>query len=209
VLLETARALSEASVPYHGPGAAALERCYDKLEATRIARRASLACPETVLAPQAANLPMPIVLKPRRGSDSIGVRLVRDGAVPADERLLAQEWIRGEELTVALLGSRAGKPLRIELPPGEIYSFRRKYVTRPALTPIEDSAAEQAALTVAGALGVDWLVTSIATAAARSCSERRSATTVRERCASGDSFRLTVAIAPSIPNEPVKSRARS
>ena len=81
---------------------------------------------------EAASLPM--VIKPRRGSDSIGVRIAYSGPVPADH--LAQELVIGTEITVAVLHGTVGAPLRIELPPGAVYSFARKYVLRPRRVPI-------------------------------------------------------------------------
>jgi D-alanine-D-alanine ligase-like ATP-grasp enzyme len=140
-------------VPYFGPGTAALERCYDKYEACRRVADAPL----TYLASHAQSLPKPFVLKPRRGSDSIGVRLV--GEVPPGERdedHLAQERIVGDEVTVALFRGRVGMPLRILLPPGTPYSFARKYLLRPAREVLRDDAIREAALAAGRALGVDW-----------------------------------------------------
>jgi hypothetical protein len=106
---------------------------------------------------RAHSLPAPFVLKPRRGSDSIGVRLVGD--VPPgkrDEDTLVQERIVGVEVTVALFRERVGMPLRILLPPGTPYSFLRKYLWRPAREVLRDEAIRDAALAAGRALGVDW-----------------------------------------------------
>src|SRR6185295_13032162 len=140
-------------IPYFGPGSAALERCYDKYEACRRIAGA----PRTFLASETHSLPAPFVLKPRRGSDSLGVRLV--GEVPPrkrDEHHLVQERIVGEEVTVALFRERVGMPLRILLPPGTPYSFLRKYLWRPAREVLRDEAIRDAARGVGRALGVDW-----------------------------------------------------
>ncbi len=150
VMREAVRTLR---VPYFGPGRAALERCYDKYEACRRVAGA----PRTFLASQAHSLPAPFVLKPRRGSDSIGVRLVSD--VPPgkrDENHLVQERIVGDEITVALFRERVGTPLRILLPPGTPYTFARKYLWRPAREVLRDEAIREAALGAGRALGVDW-----------------------------------------------------
>ena len=101
-MLEAVRTLQ---VPYFGPGSAARERCYDKYEACRRIAGA----PRTFLASEAHSLSAPFVLKPRRGSDSIGVRLVDD--VPPgkrDDDHLVQERIVGDEVTVALFRERVG-----------------------------------------------------------------------------------------------------
>jgi D-alanine-D-alanine ligase-like ATP-grasp enzyme len=140
-------------VPYFGPGSAALERCYDKYEACRWIAGA----PRTFLASEAHALLPPFVLKPRRGSDSIGVRLVGD--VPLGKRdrdHLVQEYIVGDEVTVALFRERVGMPLHILLPPGAPYSFLRKYFWRPARKVLRDEAIRDAALAAGRALGVDW-----------------------------------------------------
>ena len=150
VMREVVRTLR---VPYFGPGSAALERCYDKHEACRRVAGA----PRTFLASEAHSLPAPFVLKPRRGSDSIGVRLV--SRIPPgrrDEDHLAQERVVGDEVTVALFRERVGMPLRIRLPPGTPYSFLRKYVWRPASEVLRDEAIRDAARAAGRALGVDW-----------------------------------------------------
>jgi D-alanine-D-alanine ligase-like ATP-grasp enzyme len=99
-----------------------------------------------------------MVVKPRRGSDSIGVRIARSGPIPRDH--LAQEWVRGMELTVAYIGGSTGAPLRIELPEGTLYSFAHKYLRRPSRAPLMDQALSQrvqdTAAKIARLLGVDW-----------------------------------------------------
>jgi D-alanine-D-alanine ligase-like ATP-grasp enzyme len=163
VMLRATLALEQASIAYIGPSAAAMERCYDKYEACRIAAARGVSCPATALAHEADAIPRPLVLKPRRGSDSIGVRLIADGAIPARQRNadhIAQEQVRGTELTVGVFRGRAGMPLRIDLPEGVPYSFARKYVLRPRSSPlVEGELARRirsAALEVAGILGTDW-----------------------------------------------------
>jgi D-alanine-D-alanine ligase-like ATP-grasp enzyme len=163
VMFRVTRALEQASIAYIGPGAEAMERCYDKYEACRIAAARGVSCPATALAHEADAIPRPLVLKPRRGSDSIGVRLIADGAIPARLRNaenIAQEQVRGTELTVGVFRGRAGMPLRIDLPEGVPYSFARKYLLRPRSSPLADSELARrictAALEIAGILGADW-----------------------------------------------------
>jgi D-alanine-D-alanine ligase-like ATP-grasp enzyme len=97
------------------------------------------------------------VIKPRRGSDSIGVRIARSGPVPAGH--IGQEWIRGVEVTVAYIGGTVGAPLRIALPEGQLHTFGRKYLLRPRREIVSGSLAErvrETALKIAALLGVDW-----------------------------------------------------
>ena len=163
VMLEAARALTDASIPYVGPGADAMARCYDKYEAWRIASAAGIDCPATTLARDAGALPFPLFVKPRRGSDSIGVRQLRRGPIPPPWRtdgFIAQERIVGAELTIAVLHGRIGVPLQIFLSEGTPYSFTRKYFWRPARAPVAAASladrVRDAAERIASVLHVDW-----------------------------------------------------
>jgi D-alanine-D-alanine ligase-like ATP-grasp enzyme len=150
-------AVRELKVRYCGPGSAALERCYDKYEAHRVVTAGGIDAPETFLACEPHTLSAPFVLKPRRGSDSLGVRFVRE--IPPAQRSddhIVQQRIVGAEVTVALYRDRVGMPLRILLPPGTPHSFVRKYVLRPRREALDDSSIRDTALKIGRALGVDW-----------------------------------------------------
>jgi len=159
LMLEAAKALTKASIHYLGPGAAAMERCYDKLEATRIARASGIDCPETWLASDALGAEFPVVLKPRCGSDSIGVRALLAECFRSEKHIV-QRFVRGAEITVALLHGRIGRPLRILLPEGTPYSFARKYLVPARRRALEDehlaAQVRSCAERIAHALGVDW-----------------------------------------------------
>lgn len=163
VMLAAAKSLTGVGIHYLGPSGGVMERCYDKYEAYRIATANGVDCPDTVLATETGSVSSPLVVKPRRGSDSIGVRLLRAAPIPARMRTdgyIAQQHIRGAELTVAVLHERAGMPLRILLPEGAPYSFYRKYLLRPPRAPLADTGlAERVrlfALKIARIFGVDW-----------------------------------------------------
>ena len=163
VMCAAAQALARAERPFLGPSAAVMERCYDKYEAYRIAIANDVDCPPTRLANDSDAIPLPSVLKPRRGSDSIGMRILRAGPIPPrarTDRYIAQQRIVGAELTVAVLRGRAGMPLRIFLPAGTPYSFFRKYLVPPRRAPLPagDLAerVRRTALRVAAIFGVDW-----------------------------------------------------
>lgn len=164
LMLRAARAMTAAGVAYRGPGAAALERCYDKLSAYRAVAAHAIECPETRPVHEAGALARPVVLKPRRGSDSLGVRIVRNGTIPAhlENDVIAQAQILGTELTVGVIAGTVGKPLRLLLPEGVPYTFLRKYVLRPRREvvheePLAGRVAETAARVVS-TLGADWAV---------------------------------------------------
>jgi D-alanine-D-alanine ligase-like ATP-grasp enzyme len=165
VMLYAATRLTRAALSYIGPGAEVIERCYDKHRAHAIAVAAGVDSPATTLASAAEGIAYPLILKPRRGSDSIGVRLLRSGPIPAADRNddnIAQEYVQGTELTVAVIHGRVGTPFQILLPEGTPYSFLRKYLLRPRRAPLNDpSLAERVrrlALSIARAFAVDWAV---------------------------------------------------
>jgi D-alanine-D-alanine ligase-like ATP-grasp enzyme len=158
-MLKATAALTSAGVRYIGPGAQALQRCYDKREAARIATAAGIDCP------RAATDSFPLIAKPRFGSDSIGVKVFHRGSVPGKytaEDFLLQEQVIGMELTVAVLHGRAGAALRIVLPEGTPYSFARKYLRRPRHEPLADATLAErvrhTALGIADLMGADWAV---------------------------------------------------
>lgn len=165
VMLSAAQRLTGAGVRYIGPGAGVIEGCYDKHRAHAIASENGFDAPATALADAADGIRLPLILKPRRGSDSIGVRLLRGGAVPPAARnsdTLVQEYVQGTEITVAVIHGRAGAPLRILLPAGTPYSFLRKYLLRPRRDPVTEPAlakrVRDLALAIARAFAVDWAV---------------------------------------------------
>jgi D-alanine-D-alanine ligase-like ATP-grasp enzyme len=163
VMLAAVQALTSARRSFIGPGAEVMARCYDKYEAHRVAAANRVDCPLTAFANAAGAMAFPLMLKPRRGSDSLGVRLLRGGPIPArfrTEGYIAQEYVRGTELTVAVLRGRVGMPLQIHLPEGTPYSFWRKYLLRPPRSPLADlvvaARVRDSAGRIAEVFGVDW-----------------------------------------------------
>lgn len=165
VMLEATRTLTDAGIAYRGPGADALARCYDKFAATQLVSALGLDVPRSALASDAHDLPRPLVIKPRRGSDSIGLRILDHGPLPARFRSaawLAQERLFGTEITIAMIGKQIGAPLSIALPEGTPYSVLRKYVLRPGHAPLVDAAlsarVQRETSQIAERLEVDWAV---------------------------------------------------
>jgi hypothetical protein len=163
VMLLATRALTRAARPFWGPAAAVMERCYDKYEAHRLAVAHGVTCPATALASKVGAMPFPLVLKPRRGSDPIGVRVLREGPIPLrlqTEMHVAQEPVRGTELTIGVIREQAGLPLRILLPEGTPYSFVRKYLCMPRREVLTDDAlagrVHDTALKIVRLFGVNW-----------------------------------------------------
>jgi D-alanine-D-alanine ligase-like ATP-grasp enzyme len=162
-MLRVAGDLTLAGVAYCGPRPEVMEVCYDKLQATRLVAGEGIDCPKTTLASSSGALAFPLILKPRRGSDSLGVRLVRKGPLPERCRsaeFIVQEYVRGTEITIGLIGGRIGRPLAIGLPRGRLYSFARKYLLRPRRELMHDlrlaMQAREAAARIARLLAVNW-----------------------------------------------------
>jgi len=152
-MLHATEALTRAGIPYIGPGAAVMQLCYDKRAATERVAAAGITVPADATS-------FPMVVKPRRGSDSLGVRIARAGPIPRSDDHLTQELVRGLELTVAVLHGTVGRPLRIALPEGALYSFARKYLLQPRREPLSDATlakrAEDTAVRITELLKVDW-----------------------------------------------------
>jgi D-alanine-D-alanine ligase len=162
-MLRVTDELTRIGVPYIGPQSSVMSVCYDKLQATRLVEAEGLPCPLTMYRTADAPPKFPLIVKPRRGSDSLGVRLLRRGPLPAryrSEKYIVQEYVYGVELTVAVLGERVGRPLEIGLAPGNIYTFTRKYLRRARRTVLADlqlsRRARESALKIARLLGVNW-----------------------------------------------------
>ena len=162
-MLGAAEKLERAGIAYFGPRPQVMRVCYDKLQATRLAAAEGVECPATALGNAAGAIGFPLVVKPRRGSDSLGLRLLDKGPLPPRYRTgeyVVQEFVRGAELTVAVLAGRVGRPLAIALPPGSVYSFARKYLLRPQREPLGDLAlavrVRATALKLARLFAVNW-----------------------------------------------------
>ena len=163
VMFAAVQALTSARLSFIGPSAEVMARCYDKYQAYRVAAANSVDCPPTSLANAGGSMAFPLMLKPRRGSDSLGVRLLRGGPIPVrfrTEAYIAQEYVHGTELTVAVLHGHVGMPLHIDLPEDTPYSFWRKYLLRPPNAPLADTGVSarvrDAARRIAEVFGVNW-----------------------------------------------------
>ena len=138
-------------IPYTGSSPGACARCWDKVAAKHVLRRAGVPTPEFHAFSQAAfrdlgaadalpalaeRLGFPIVVKPARGGSSLGIKHVHDaselpGALVAafayDDRVLLEREVTGSDLAVAVLD---GEPLPVieAVPAGEAgYDFAARY----------------------------------------------------------------------------------
>ncbi|CAF0694991.1 D-alanine--D-alanine ligase [Candidatus Methylacidithermus pantelleriae] len=132
------QALLEArGLPFSGSGAEACRRAFDKIQARATFEASSLPVPkgEVLERGRFPALPVPVVIKPARQGSSVGVSIVfhpeelsaaLDLAWSWDSAVLAEEYIAGRELTVAVLGE---EPLPVvEIRPKQgFYDYRNKY----------------------------------------------------------------------------------
>ncbi|VCU69545.1 D-alanine--D-alanine ligase [Pigmentiphaga humi] len=141
-------ALELLQVPYTGSGPLASALAMDKTMTKRIWINEGLPTPRfevldrrSDLAAAAARLGLPLIVKPPHEGSTIGVTKVSDAAAmsPAyalaaeyDEQVLAESFISGRELTVAILGTgdaaRALPVIEIVAPEGN-YDYEHKYFT--------------------------------------------------------------------------------
>ena len=85
----------------------------------------------------AVRIGFPMAIKPSREGSSLGVSKANNreelvqfwrAAKQLDDIVLAEKWITGTELTVAILGNRALPVIRLEAK-GEFYDFDAKYIS--------------------------------------------------------------------------------
>jgi len=166
-------ALELLGIPYTGAGVLASALAIDKVMAKRVWQAAGLATPrhallqrggwdEAALAAVADELGLPLIVKPSREGSSLGLTKVSDAAqLPAavaaaaalDADVLCEQFIAGDEVTCAVLGSGAAAqalPLILIVAPEGNYDYQNKYFTDatqyrvPSGLPAAEEAAIQA-----------------------------------------------------------------
>jgi D-alanine-D-alanine ligase len=162
-------------LPYTGSGVLASALCYDKAAAKRLLAAEGLVTPAwrvvrrclgpaaaaAAMGAAAADLGLPLVVKPNRGGSTIGLSIVGEGdrleaawALAAEhDDVLCERLVRGTEITVGILGEdppRALPTLEI-VSHRPVYDYAAKYTAGqsehviPARLPEEWRAAAQAA----------------------------------------------------------------
>jgi D-alanine-D-alanine ligase len=135
-------ALELMGIPYTGSGVMASALCMDKVRTKMVWVAAGLPTPrwetlhaDTDWAAVAAKLGLPLIVKPAREGSTLGLtKVVRAEQLPEayalaakfDRMILAEEFVAGQELTAAFLGTRALPLVRIEAPQGN-YDYQNKY----------------------------------------------------------------------------------
>jgi D-alanine-D-alanine ligase len=170
--------LEEADIPYIGSGPDASALAFDKILAKRALEDHGVLTPAwmgydraDILAlggAEALDLVPPVVIKPATSGSSLGVSIVRRmDQVPSavakalhfGESLIVERYVRGRELTVAILGDEPLPVIEMQVP-GEFFDYQAKYAderTRevcPAeLAPAVTARAQATALVTHRALG--------------------------------------------------------
>ncbi|RMG56647.1 MAG: D-alanine--D-alanine ligase [Gammaproteobacteria bacterium] len=135
-------ALELIGMPYTGSGVMASALCMDKLMTKRLWRGMDLPTPahavldaDTDFEAVAEGLGLPLIVKPACEGSSIGMSRVTDAgglqqahaeAARYDAQVFAEQWIEGEEYTVAILDDEALPSIRLETP-NAFYDYEAKY----------------------------------------------------------------------------------
>jgi D-alanine-D-alanine ligase len=174
-------------LPFSGSDVLASSLAWNKPIAQGLYARAGLAVPERVILSQqafrelgasavveraAAELGLPLVVKPATGGSSLGLTIVEDaaalpaaivGAFSYSETVLIERFIVGTEVAVSVLDGRALPPVEITPKDGR-YDFAARYTAgatefhAPARLPADVIAAcEATALAAGAAIGVRHL----------------------------------------------------
>ncbi|SFH77806.1 D-alanine--D-alanine ligase [Albimonas pacifica] len=126
-------------LPYTHSGVLASAVAMDKVKAKEVFAAAGLPVAEGRLVPKAEAaaghpLPLPYVLKPYNEGSSVGVYIVLEGAngparlaPDAPDLLLAETFVPGREMTVAVMGDRALAVTDIMAASGGWYDYNAKY----------------------------------------------------------------------------------
>lgn len=136
-------ALDVLGIPYTGSSVLGSALAMDKWRSKMLMCQAGVPTPDFALVRSvlefdavAAEVGFPMVIKPSREGSSIGTFKVhsRDEMESAwrkarefDDDVLAEAWVEGQELTVAVLGDKALPVIRIKAA-GEVYDYDAKYV---------------------------------------------------------------------------------
>jgi len=131
-----------ARIPYTGSGVAASAIAMSKVLGKRMATASGVPCPPDLVYEGAeiagAKPPpfgFPLVVKPDREGSTVGVTVVRDpaaweeavaAAARHDSRVVAEAYVPGREITVAIVNGRVLPAIEI-VPKSGFYDYRAKY----------------------------------------------------------------------------------
>jgi D-alanine-D-alanine ligase len=146
--------LKDKGIPYSGSGVATCQRTFAKDACKRVFHGMNILTPTSQLlrAHEKPHIPLPIVLKPNCQGSSIGLQFVfapeqldfcLSQARKFGDEVIAEQFIKGREMTVGILGSQT-LPIVEIIPKEGFYDYINKYT--PGATeyvcPAQLSAAE-------------------------------------------------------------------
>lgn len=156
--------LDSLDIPYSGSGSLASSLAMDKVASRRVFQAHGLAVPSyTVLKKKnyntsqdsISNISLPLVVKPANHGSSVGLSIIEKKedlnqaialAFSFDETVLIEEYIRGREMTVGILGEQPLAVIEI-IPKVKFFDYQAKYQygMTEYIVPakIEDSIAEK------------------------------------------------------------------
>jgi D-alanine-D-alanine ligase len=129
-------------IPYQGSGVRASAVAMDKWMTKALMRAVEVPTPRAIVVEAGGSIPplpkrpgLPCVVKPQSEGSAVGVSIVRkesewpaaiEAARSAGGRILVEEYVRGREFTVGVLGDRALPVVEI-IPSDAFYSYHSKY----------------------------------------------------------------------------------
>ena len=136
-------ALEVLGIPYTGSGVLGSALAMDKLRSKYLWSASGVPTPEYVVLESAANLDkvaatlgLPVFVKPVREGSSLGISKVktakelktaREMAAKYDDKVFAERFVEGAELTCTILGDRELPLIKIETD-REFYDYEAKYI---------------------------------------------------------------------------------
>lgn len=133
--------LKSLNLPFTGSGVESSAICMDKRVSKSLAENKGIKTPAWITLeknedpPKAISMSYPVVVKPSREGSSIGLSIVQDSGGLKDAIALAkqhtgvvliEEYIKGKEITVSVIGSEAYPIVEI-IPSHEFYDYQCKY----------------------------------------------------------------------------------
>lgn len=141
-------ALESYNLPYTGSGVLASAAAMDKLHSKIFWQGSNIRTPAFSLLEKTTNwkktlekLGGEIIVKPAREGSSIGMSRVNSAislkgawkkALILDHKVIAEQWIEGEEYTVAILDEKALPPIKLETS-NDFYDYSAKYLSEETI----------------------------------------------------------------------------
>lgn len=140
--------LESIGLPFVGSGRDAAELAMDKMRSKAVVMNLGIPTPMAgeVTPDREIEVPLPLVLKPIADGSSVGVRMVgtqeelaraRRELSSEHDRIMAEAYVRGRELTVGMVDGRMLPPIEI-IPTSGFYDYEAKYLrddTRYVVSP--------------------------------------------------------------------------